>query len=120
MGISAFSQVIWYKASSFAHHQKSSSGYWMDWTDWFSCDINMKIDWDNDYIIIYSKTTQKYIVTEYGGQVQDSDGGTQAFFKVIDQDYDRGIIRLRIEESGNSQIYIDFNDVGWVYNVRKI
>ena len=119
IGASAYAQVIWYKAYSFAYHQKTSYGYWTDWTDWYSCNIDVKIDWDNDYIIIYSNTPQRYVVTGYEGQGKDSSGGTQAYFDVIDQDYDRGAIRLRVETNGNSQLYVDFNNIGWVYNVRR-
>ena len=35
-------------------------------------------------------------------------------------EYDYGYIRLRIERNGNSQIYIDFADVMWVYNVVRV
>lgn len=119
IAFSGSAQTIWYKAFSFAYHQKNSYGTWEEWTPWYNCDIDLKIDWDNDYIVIYSSTTQRYMVVDYEGQVQDSSGGTQSQFKVIDQDSDRGYIRLRVESSGNSQIYVDFNNIGWVYNVRR-
>jgi hypothetical protein len=119
ISLSGSAQTVWYKAFSYAYHQKTSYGTWENWTPWYSCDIDMKIDWDNDYIVIYSQTTQRYMVVSYDGQYQEPDGGTQAQFKVIDQDSDRGYIRLRIEASGNSQLYVDFNNISWVYNIRK-
>ena len=55
-----------------------------------------------------------------GNHIQILLGGTNVKFYVIDQDYDRGSIRLRVERNGNSQIYVDFSNVAWVYNVVRI
>jgi len=54
------------------------------------------------------------------GTYTDESQGKQTKFYVIDQDGDLGYVRLRIEKNGNSQVYIDFNDVMWVYNVRRV
>ena len=75
---------------------------------------------DDDIIVIYSQQTQIYRVLENMGSYTDESGGRQTKFFVIDQDEDYGYVRLRIEKNGNSQVYIDFNDVMWVYNVKRI
>ena len=31
----------------------------------------------------------------------------------------KGMIRLRIAPDGNAQLYVDFNDVIWVYNMVR-
>ena len=116
---SASAQTQWYKASSYAYKQINSYGYWTNWSDWLSCNIPIKFDLDDDVIVIYSSRTQIYAVVSYNGQSSDGQGGVYASYSVIDQDYDRGTIRLRIESNGNSQIYIDFANVMWVYNVRR-
>lgn len=112
-------ETLWFKAFSYSYHETNSYGYWKEWSPWYSCDVNIKFDLSDDAIIIYSKRTQIYVITEYAGEGTDSDGGKQIAYRVIDQDYDRGTIRLRIERNGNSQLYVDFADVGWVYNVRR-
>ena len=61
-----------------------------------------------------------YVVTNYDGSYTDSSGGQQVQFSVVDQDYDSGKIRLRIERNGNSQVYVEFADVILVWNVVKI
>lgn len=82
--------------------------------------MTFTIDFDNDVIRIYSRTPQVYVVTKYVGDYSDYLGGKQIEFKVIDQDYDPGTIRIRVESNGTSQLYVDFADVSWVYgNVVK-
>ena len=97
------------------------NGYaWEEWSDWQPVSIQVKMDLDASLIIIYSNRTQIYRITEYDGSYTDSSQGNQMRFTIIDQDYDRGHLRLRVEKNGNSQIYVDFSDVMWVYNVVRI
>lgn len=80
----------------------------------------LTIDLDNDVITVFSQQKQVYKVIEYLGNYTDESQGKQTKFYVLDQDGDFGYVRLRIEKNGNSQVYVDFNDIMWVYNVRKI
>lgn len=89
-----------------------------EWSDWISTRINIIFDFTNDKIIIYSKDIQVYKVLEELDPPYDATG-RQIAFQVIDQDFAYGIIRLRIENNGNSQIYIDFKDISIVYNVKR-
>ncbi len=120
LALTSVAETQWYNSKSYAYRYENDYGYWTDWTDWLSCDINIKIDTNEDVVVIYSNKTQIYVVYETGDSWTDSSGGQQVSFKVIDQDYDKGTMRLRIESNGNSQIYIDFANVSWVYNVRRI
>ena len=113
-------QTYYYKTYEFAIKYKSSSGIWGNWSDWQKSNMKMKIDLDDDMIVIYSEKLQVYRVLEAMGTYTDESGGRQTKFYVIDQDGDYGYVRLRIEKNGNSQVYIDFGDVMWVYNVRRI
>ena len=79
----------------------------------------MTIDFNDDCITIYSSKTQVYQITECARQFTDSSGGRQVEFAFVDQDDDKGHIRLRIEANGNSQVYIEFNNIMWVYNVKR-
>lgn len=110
-------QTQWFKATEFAA-RVVNNGYWTKWSNWESVDINIKFDLSNDLIIIYSQETQIYKVLEQVKSSYDSNG-TQAKFRVIDQDYDEGFLRLRVENNGNSQIYVDYADISWVYNVVR-
>ena len=108
-----------YRTISYAYQQTDSCGNWEEWSDWEDSDMLIVINFDTDVVIIYSPERQRYQVTEYIRSYTDGSGGKQVEFAFIDQDGDRGHLRLRIEKNGNSQIYIDFNNVRWCYNVRK-
>lgn len=113
----AQAQTQWFKATEFAV-RVVDNGHWTKWSDWESVDINIKFDLSNDLIIIYSQETQIYKVLEQVKSPYDSNG-TQVKFRVLDQDYDKGFLRLRVENNGNSQIYVDYADISWVYNVVR-
>ncbi len=103
-----------------AAYKYVENGRWTNWTDWKRVDVLITIDYDNDVIRVHANSPQVYIVTAYDGSYTDSSGGQQVQFSVIDQDYDAGKIRLRIERNGNSQIYVEFADIILVWNVVKI
>lgn len=112
-------QTYYYNATSFAYKAVNSYGYWTNWTDWESCNVPIVMDYDNDVVTIYSNKTQIYKITKYIRKYTDSSGGSQVEFNFVDQDYDRGVMRLRVERNGNSQIYVGFTNIMWVYNVRR-
>lgn len=115
MSIPSFSQIINFKATSVAIKE---AGY--RWSDWQKCDILITFNLRTDKVVIYSRSIQIYKVITQGQNFIDESGGEQVKYDVIDQDDDLGNMRLRVERNGNSQIYIDFADVSWVYNVIRI
>ena len=110
-------QVKQYKATSYAYKYVTSYGYWTDWSDWINCNISVVMNLNTDRIFIYSKKTQIYVVVVAEDAYKDASGGYQVPFKVIDQDGDRGTLRLRVDPSGTIQLYVDFADIRWVYNL---
>lgn len=88
-----------------------------EWSNWESTNVRIKIDISNDRIIIYSNHIQIYDIISETTPPKDSNG-SQLAFKFIDQDDDVGTLRLRVQDNGTKQIYIDFNDVSWVYNIK--
>lgn len=117
----AQNNVLWFKTTAYAYKTYNYDyNRWNDWSDWIDSDMTMKIDLDTDKITIYSPEVQIYRVYETSDLYTDSSGGQQIKFSMIDQDGDYGHIRLRIETNGNSQVYVDFNNVSWVYNVVRI
>lgn len=87
------------------------------WSAWEDTNIRIKIDINNDRIVIYSNRTQIYDIISETTPPYDSSGSQKAF-KFIDQDDDIGTLRLRVQNNGAKQIYIDFNDISWVYNIE--
>lgn len=103
----------WYQTTQFAYKLQGR-----DWSDWYDSKITIKFIMNQDKIIIYSDDPQIYRVIATLDPPYDPSGQTVKF-RVIDQDGDYGYLRLRLENNGNSQIYIDFNDISWVYNVIR-
>ena len=112
-------EVYIYKTTGFAIKQVVN-GRWTNWTDWQESDMYVTINFDTDVVKIFSPETQVYKITEYVRKYTDESDGQQIEFRFIDQDGDRGSMRLRIERNGNSQIYIEFSDIMWVYNIRRV
>lgn len=104
----------WYQTTEFAYKLEGQ-----DWSRWYDSKITIKFIMNQDKIIIYSDDPQIYRVIATMDPPYDP-SGQQVKFKVIDQDGDYGYLRLRVENSGNSQIYIDFSDISWVYNVIRM
>lgn len=122
ISLSALSQswsgTIWFKTTDFSFRYKVY-GEWTDWSEWEESNMKVKFNTDDDVIVIYSKETQIYKVLSLEDSPYDS-SGTQVKFRVIDQDSDYGYIRLRVTDNGYSQLYVDFSDISWVYNVKRI
>ena len=112
-------EVYIYKTTGFAIKQVVN-GRWTNWSDWQESDMYVTINFDTDVVKIFSPETQVYKITEYVRKYTDESDGQQIEFRFIDQDGDRGSMRLRIERNGNSQIYIEFSDIMWVYNIRRV
>ena len=106
--------VAWFRTTSLAIKVQGH-----DWSDWKTAKMNVKFDFDNDKITIFSNEIQIYKILKEVEPPYDPHG-KQVAFSVIDQDLDYGQIRLRVENNGNSQIYVDFSDISWVYNVYRI
>lgn len=109
-----------YKTTGFAYKYINEYGTWTDWSKWQTSDMVVTIDLNNDIVKIFSPQPQTYAIIQYVREYTDENGGKQIEFKFIDQDGDKGTMRLRIEINGNSQIYIQFANIIWVYNVKKI
>lgn len=111
--------VLWFKATSFSVKYVDNYGYWTKYSRWIEIDpISVKIDLISKIIIIYSNDQQIYLIKNWSEERRDRSGGTQIEMKVVDQDLDWGTVRLRKTREGDLQLYVDFADVAWVYNIQ--
>ena len=121
VSMASSAESLWFKGYKYAIKYKTESNRnnQTGWSNWIECNVPIEFQMDDDIIVIYSNKTQVYAIYENMGTYNDRDGGKQQGYYVLDQDLDKGTIRLRVAKDGTSQIYVDFNDVGWVYNVVR-
>ena len=119
VSLTAFSQVINFETTSYTY--KTYNGYsWSKWAPYERSSMLLTMDVDRDLVIIYSPNTQIYRIVDYSGAYTDNDGDATMEFKFIDQDGDRGTMRLMQRTSGKSEVYIQFANIIWVYSVIRL
>ena len=97
---------------------KTDDNRWGDWSDWESTSVLIVVD--DSRITVYSKEKQVYDVIENEGKKTDIDGDDVWSYFCINEDGARCRVRLirRNSQNGEAQLYVDFNDMKWVYNLE--
>lgn len=113
LSVNAYSQVSKYYSDFSSYKSLSSNNIWNDWTDWERCDAKIKIDLDSDTITI---NDSKYYIDKYVETVVDSNSKTIKYL-VIRYDNKSCFIRIREQEDGVKQLYLDYDDIVYVYNL---
>ena len=116
--ITASAESLVFKSTHYSQ-QVLSNGKWDKWTKWEPCEVKIDIDLDTDRVTIYSNRTQVYKITDYVGKTENK-GDVSVKYLFVDQDGDKGTLRLRIRKDGRSEIYIDFANIRWSYIVKRI
>jgi len=119
LSISASGQVYKLKSSSFSSKYKINDYKWSDWSEWEETSVLITMDIDKERITIYSKETQVYDVAENEGETIDDDGDKTLSFFCVDKEGLTCRVRLmRLNsQNGRNQLYVDYKDLKWVYNV---
>ena len=108
-------EETYYRANYFAY-KCIENGRWTEWSNWKESRVLISINFDSEVIQIYTEQKQKYIILDTGDEYIDDKGGTQVELSIIDQDKDIGVIRFRVQKDGTIQLYVEFNDIMWVYS----
>ena len=111
--------IRYYETTSFSM-KKVVKGEWTDWSEWEESGMIITMNLTKDVVEILSPKAQIYNITENKGLYFDQEDGRNVNFSFVDQDGDKGTMRLRIEKNGNSQMYIEYANVMWVYNLIRI
>lgn len=109
----------WYTATHYTSRTLNSYGNWTSWSKWEyqNPNINIFVDTDNDRITIYSRKTQVYQVVSDGHKYYDNQNHLTIKWTVIDQDLDRGSVRV-VNNDGELQMYVDFANIQWGYALK--
>jgi len=123
LAISAKSEIYTYVGTSYAVAKVTRHNNY-HWSDWYECDVLIVIDTERKMVGIDSYEPQIYKIYKYEGQI-DEDNGFQKVFYVEDIKKDYGQMRIRVLTDSfgniiNVQLYVDFKNVAWVYNIYEI
>lgn len=99
--------IRYYETTSFSI-KKVVNGEWTDWSEWEESGMIITMNLTKDVVEILSPKAQIYNITENKGLYFDQEDGRNVNFSFVDQDGDKGTMRLRIEKNGNSQMYIEY------------
>lgn len=114
----ASAQSFKLNAYELSYRYVDGDGEWSEWSDWEKISILIVFYHDEELITIYSQKTQNYKVKEYVGENEDSNGYSMTFNCVNDDGVNCNI-RIRAQKNGVKQLYVDFEDFSWVYNLNE-
>lgn len=107
-----------FKTTKFSYRENNGYG-WSAWSP--DEDSDMKIELDQNTLVIYSPVVQWYSIFNMQPCYTDEDGDKVIKANFYDQDMDRGILNIIYRTASNTyQIYIRFSNIQWVYDVVVI
>lgn len=104
-----------YEFSYKTHNEYSN--YWTDWSSWQDCNILIVINIDIGRINIYSASTQEFDIIQYYDIYTDNDGDSTLKMECVDADGVRCTVRIIIRQDGTKQLYCDYSNIMYVYNM---
>lgn len=114
----ATAQTYKYYSTDFAYKTKKSNGYWTEWTDWEECRCLVSVSFDRDVINIYSEEPQEFDIYDEEGESEDENGSSYTL-RCIDKNGLRCCVRFRMQNDGILQLYVEYNDIIYVYCLKK-
>jgi hypothetical protein len=95
--------------SNFISYKKLVNNVWLDWSDWENC--NVKITVTDNTITVSDKVYQVEIINKISNQYDIT-----TIYKIISSQKDL-YIRLRFQNDGVKQLYIDYENIVYCYNL---
>lgn len=93
---------------------------WTKWSDWKDCKILITVDLYEMRMKIYSDIEQEYDIIETMDDENDIYGNSVVKCVAIDKYGLKCNVRIVNDKYSNKQIYVDYLDVHWVYNVYNL
>jgi hypothetical protein len=123
IGASAFSQITKFRTTSLSMKSKNErTRQWSKWSQPKDVDVLITIDIDNKRIRIFSKEEQVYDIIKFYDIETDDEGDETLKFHCINEDGLKCFVRFVVLNSrdGQRQLYVDFADMLWMYNIYKL
>ena len=113
--VSSYAQTYRYRASSLAIGERTYSGN-IAWGEWTPCNVIITINFDKDFIKVYSQRTQNYVIVSVGESYHDYKGGESVDMTAIDEEGIECSMCLRVQSDGVAQLYSYYSNIAWVYS----
>lgn len=119
--MSMYSEILTCRTNLFAINEYNEYyGEWTGWSDWEESNMLVTINAEDGIVVINSPYRQVYSFISNARDYYDSDNERNIEVKFIDQDGDRGTLRLILRNSGNLEMYINFSNVRWCYQLKSL
>lgn len=118
IGLSGSAQVYKFKATSYSVMEKNAKGDWLKWRPFKESTVVITLDGKKDRIIVSSADLQLFKILVYGEKVSTEFDDTVTF-ECQDNDGANCNIKIitRKNQGNRKQIYINYQDVKFVYNI---
>ena len=111
-------QPIRFKSSSVSFTDKDTKGNWNEWSEFVDANVLITLDPKKDLITINSSEVQSCKIKAYG-EIEDNDEVNIVPFECMDNKFSKCniVIITKKKENNRMQIYINYNEVKFVYNI---
>jgi len=111
-------QPIRFKSSSVSFTDKKPDGSWNEWSEFVKANVLITLDAKKDLILINSNEVQSFKIKAYG-EIEDNEEVNIVPFECIDNKFSKCNIFIitKKKENNRMQIYINYNEVKFVYNI---
>ena len=112
-----YSQEIEYYSNFTSYKRLIEKDKWTDWTNWREYYVEIVFNTDSNTITIYDENIVKvYKIHPIYEKLEDSNSITIKY-KVIESENNCLYIRFRNQHDGVKQLYLDYKDLVYVYNL---
>jgi len=111
-------QPIRFKTSSLSFTDKKEDGSWNEWSDFVPANVLITLDAKKNLITVNSSEVQSFRIKAYG-EIEDTDEVNIVPFECVDNKFSKCKIFIitKKKEDNRMQIYINYNEVKFVYNI---
>lgn len=118
LSVSATAQVYRFKASSYSVLEMRPNGKWGDWSDAVQSNVVITLDGTKDRIIIDSNEQQLYTIEAYREKISNETDDILSFDCRDNEGSACSIQIITRKNQGNrKQLYVNFRDLKFVYNI---
>lgn len=122
--VSGKADTVKLKSSSYAF--RSFNDYNKTWNNWpvpTSTAVLITMNVDEDRITIYSSQRQEYDIYRAYDAYYNREGDKVYEFSCLDKDGKQCLLRIHYvgqQRGGGIQLYIEYSDMQWMYNVSRV